>query len=296
MNEVKKRLELKLIKTLTDPVNPHIFVSAASGLVKLNNTFYVIADDELTLASFTEEKKSSLQLISLLKGKLPENPKERKKQKPDWESLVVLNLTAIDRILLAVPSGSTDQRMTGLSTRINSSNKIDFSKLYLELKKTFKDLNIEGACVFKDHFKLFQRGNGLQSKNAVIDLDLSGVIHDLTNGQSLNPERITQIKTYDLGNLNKHKLDFTDVCCVGNRIWFLAVAENSESTYDDGDYQGSVLGCLDQNGDVVETFELNCPEKPEGLWVESYDGVVKFYIVTDADNRETPASFYEGVL
>jgi len=267
-------------------------VRAASGLVKHQNTFYVIADDELTLATFDFGNKSPAQFIPLLKGILPEDPVQRKKLKPDWEALVEIN-----HMILAVPSGSTEHRTIGAYVEKNSiSHKVDFSKIYLELGKSIKELNIEGACVFKNRLKLFQRGNGALGKNAIIDLDLAGICEDIQNNIPLKAQRIQSIQDYDLGSMNGFKLDFTDACTLDETIWFLAVAENSASTYEDGQYHGAILGCLDSNGTEIARYEIDCATKPEGLWVERESNRLCFYVVTDADSRNVFASLYFGKL
>ena len=76
--------------------------------------------------------------------------KERKKLKPDWESLVFLS-TREDELLI-LPSGSTLNRSMGVFVELHdeelrSLKKIDLSALYQQLKLNFSELNIEGAVV-----------------------------------------------------------------------------------------------------------------------------------------------------
>lgn len=271
-------------------------VRAASGLVKVQNTFFIIADDELTLAAFNFESQPQARFFPLLNGALPEDPIQRKKLKPDWESLVQLDLNG-HKVILAIPSGSTIHRIKGAYLDNNSvAREVDFSKIYAELSKSIPELNIEGACIIENKLKLFQRGNGAAGKNAIIDLDLNGVCEDIQKNESLSPLRIQSIKDYELGSLNGYKLDFTDACTVEDKIWFLAVAENSSSTYEDGQYYGAILGCLDSSGNEIERFEIDCATKPEGLWVEHETNRLCFYVVTDADNRNVFASLYFGKI
>lgn len=282
-----------------------VAVNAASGLVKSQNHFLVIADDELSLFQFNFEGQTKVRTLPLKPGSLPNNFKDRKKQKPDWEALVQLQTANRESVLLAVPSGSTNNRMIGALVTLNTeglidgsskSSEVDFSKIYAALSEKLPDLNIEGACVLNNQLKFFQRGNGKAGVNAIIDLNLDGIVHDMKNQIPLDAKNILSVQPFDLGTLNSFKLDFTDACTVDNTIWFLAVAEDSQSTYEDGKYHGAILGCLDSEGKEVARYEIDCALKPEGLWVEKEEHRLCFYIVTDADNPQIRASIYFGKL
>lgn len=278
-------------------------IKAASGLVKIENTFYVIADDDVSLAEYNFSA-SQVKFVKLLNKNLSLDSKERKKQKPDWESLLHLNISEDHNLLLAIPSGSTDNRMIGAYVHLSNTGinedleigSVDFSKLYSELKTQLSELNIEGVCVFQDKLKFFQRGNGLIGKNAIIDLDLAGFCDDLKNQIPIRASNILSITEYNLGHLNNHKLDFTDACVEGDKIWFLAVSEDSSSTYDDGEFKGAIIGCIDASGKELIRYEIDCATKPEGLWVEAEDNRLCFYVVTDADSSTIFASLYFGKL
>lgn len=297
------KLSLRAMRTLKNESG--LGVKAASGLVKVNNTFYVIADDEVSLAEYKFEGETKTQFFQLLKKELSNNTIERKKQKPDWESLLQLDLSKDKKILLSVPSGSTDNRMVGSFVLLDKEGLVDrnflsvvvnFTEIYSALKIKLSELNIEGACVFKDKLKLFQRGNGCSGRNAIIDIDLVGFCKDLEQGISIRAQNILAVIDYDLGHLAGHKLDFTDACVVNETIWFLAVAEDSLSTYEDGQYFGAIVGCLDASGGEIARYEIDCATKPEGLWVEAEGHRLCFYVVTDADSSTVFASIYFGKL
>lgn len=298
-----KKISLRLMRDLKIEGPRPTGVKAASGLVKSGNDFYVIADDDLSLFQFNFEGETHLHSVPLVPGALSEDPKTRKRQKPDWEALVQLTLAGSQNIMLAVPSGSTENRMTGAYVQLTSSGQVDktqkvtlvdFSNLYSKLQKDIPELNIEGACVFKHKLKLFQRGNGASGQNAIIDIDLAGFCSDLALGLQINEKNIISIQNYNLGDLNGFKLDFTDACALDDTIWFLAVAEASQSTYDDGKYYGAILGCLDLQGQEIARYEIDCAVKPEGLWVEGDGQKLNFFIVTDADSSKIFASIYFG--
>ncbi len=91
------------------------FLSAASGLVRVGDWFYVVADDELHLGVFPVDSAAPLRLVRLLDGALPAGAKQRKAAKPDLESLLVLPATAGSPggALLALGSGSRPNRRIG---------------------------------------------------------------------------------------------------------------------------------------------------------------------------------------
>ncbi len=169
---------------------------------------------------------------------------------------------------------------------------MSFSELYSTLRQSFSDLNIEGSLIFNHRLKLFQRGNGAQSVNAIIDIDLDGFISDVKKGTAIKAQNVTQIKIIDLGELNKVPLGFTDACACGDQIWFLAAAENTNSTYHDGAFCGALLGALNQDGDILFRHKLNCAQKPEGLWIEMESQDRFIYFVTDADNPNMSSALY----
>ena len=83
-------------------------LSAASGLVRLGNRLYVVADDELSLGVFDLSNDEAGRLVRIFEGELPASHDERKAAKPDLESLTML--PAFDGCpygaLMAIGSGS----------------------------------------------------------------------------------------------------------------------------------------------------------------------------------------------
>lgn len=267
-------IKLKELYTFQDP-----YIAAASGLALIGDTFHVVADDELFFVRFKLNGPS--EVVKIFEGILPEEPKARKKLKPDFESLVALP----DQSVLCIPSGSKENRFLGaIVTKDNKVKEVSFIHIYHELGKHFSELNIEGAVLFEDKIRLFQRGNGAHHQNGIIDLPLEEFLDDQFN----NPV----IKKIKLGSLNGISLSFTDACLSDGLFWFLAVSENSESTYLDGDFDGAIIGAMDLEGNIHFEEVLDIPNKPEGLVVNGKN----FYIVTDADDRSQPSKLFAGVL
>lgn len=90
------------------------WLSAASGLVRYGNRLYVIADDALHLGVFEADRPGSKR--RLITGTLPDEPKARKRAKPDFEALTHLPAGGGMPFggMLAMGSGSTDNRRRGV--------------------------------------------------------------------------------------------------------------------------------------------------------------------------------------
>lgn len=267
-------------------------VSAASGLLVIEDQFYSIADDELDLIIFNKESFGSERRVQLLDGALPLYSKQRKAQKPDWESLV---LFPESQSILVVPSGSKANRNVGVWIESEKITQILFTELYQVISQSVPDLNVEGVVLTEKEMRLFSRGNGGSQQNFMIRLDREKVLSDILACQSLTAKSFVGLMKIDLGMIHGFPLGFTDASLEDeNRIWFLAAAEAAASTYEDGKYLGAILGCLDNAGNLIFQDEIECQLKPEGLALDIKNR--KFYVVTDADDRSQPAQLLEGDL
>lgn len=265
-----------LIHTFIDP-----YIAAASGLALVENNFYVVSDDELTLIKMSSDFKM-VEVISLFEGSLPEEVKARKKIKPDLETITYIESA---RSLLTLPSGSKNNRTKGALIGLDGKVEIkDFTKVYSYLTTQFSELNIEGAVILQNSIRLLQRGNGQSNENALIDLNLDFFLSDQIENLS--------IQKINLGSLNDCPLSFTDGFLYEGKLWFLAVAEATESTYLDGDFLGAILGCIEQDGTISKTINLDLQSKPEGLVIHNDE----YYVVTDDDDRSVPSKLFKGLL
>lgn len=271
---------------------------AASGLVKQQDRFYVVADDEFSLAEVSLTTGKIL-LHKLLKTDLPQDFNQRKKLKADWESLVEIPPITGSPGLLVLPSGSTLQRQTGFwvpGQDPASGHQVDFSGVFAKLRETLVELNIEGGAIWKDSLCLLQRGNGSLGENALIRLDLAGVLSDLLKGAAISSMHILQIERISLILVKNLELGFTDACVCDGHLFFLAVGEEGHSTYHDGEYKGAVLGCISDDYQAILIERLEDITKPEGLWIEKSAGKYTAFIVTDADDRSQSSTLFEHVF
>ncbi len=270
MSVANKKIGLQLQRSLP--------VSASSGLVFLDGRFFVVADDENFLLSFSLEEKNDERKIILNDESLPLEPKARKKVKPDFECLIVINGS-----LLVVPSGSTLNRHRGYLVTEGSVLPVDFQFLFGGLRKKIDELNIEGGFFHDEHIYLFHRKNTISGANAMIKVKAQLPLSDRS---------IVWIRPVDLG---PNIYGITDAAFIAEqKIWFTAVAENTLNAYDDGPFEGALLGCMNLNGEVKFTEPLEITVKPEGLCVPPQANY--FYLVTDADDPSLPSLMYKGIL
>lgn len=292
------------LRTVTDGDRAR-FLCAASGLLRIGGYFYVAADDELNLGVFAAVDDVPGELFRVFPGVLPTGHAERKKHKPDLEAITYVSPSRHlpYGAILAVPSGSKPNRCLGALVTLDESGAplpnprtIDFAPLYAKLLQTLPDLNIEGAVIDDTTLKLFQRGNAVSGQNALIDVGIEGVIRDLNANRAIAGESLQRISAVDLGNLHGVTLGFTDVSLRKNQeLWFLAVAEKTDSPYEDGEYCGATIGRLHQDNSI-SMVELNCPPKPEGLCFGEDPQHREFFIVTDADDASSASMLYRASL
>lgn len=285
---------LLLEAPLTSGLPAH--VAAASGLARVGDWLHVVPDDSLQLATFalTGDKPGSAHQL-FADAPLPEDEKERKRLKPDLESLTVIPFER-GRALLAVGSGSTANRCRGVLQPLMSDGAVqgaaqvfDLTKLYASLP--FAQLNIEGIACLGDRLFLGQRGNSAEGINALIELDFAKALQALTAGQSWGDGLIVGQRRLDLGALQGVRLTLTDLSSWGDRLLFSAAAEDTDNPYDDGQVIGSVLGWTDLSGGETHLASLDGLWKVEG--VEALDDG-RVLMVTDGDDPKLPAVLLEA--
>jgi hypothetical protein len=272
------------------------FLSAASGLVRVGETFYVVADDELHLGVFSGND-DPLRLLRLLDGELPAAPKPRKAVKPDLETLLYLPPSEADPggSLLALGSGSRPNRFTGALVRLDRHGEVDGAPRSLDLvplfgtiASEFESLNIEGGFVSDDALFLLQRGGGART-NAVARFELAAVRAWL-RGERADALHPLDIRAIDLGDVQGVPFGFTDASALGDGSWlFSAVAERTGNSYDDGPCVAAAIGRVGRDGDLRWIRELRPRRKVEGIVAQVAGSRVLVSMVTDADDPDCPA-------
>lgn len=254
-------------------------ISAASGLVFDQNTLYIIGDNSGFLHQYDLAKKQ-LTNFPLVKDAKQLTPK---KSKSDFESI-----TLHDGYLKIFGSGSTKKRNTQISFSIQNQSIIerDLKTLYKKFKEIANlsndDLNIEGVVFDQNKQCFFQRGNGQNSQNGVFIITDNEV----------------EFKSISLPFINKIESGFTDAVVHENNCYFLAAAENSNSTYFDGEVLGSVFGCMNLTTFEIEYWQqITTSKKMEGLTFYKNDaGSLTFLLCEDNDLNELKSDIYELII
>lgn len=261
-----------------------IGIGSASGLVYRDNSLFIISDNSTFLYNY------NLQENALTKIPIAENPQENilKKDKYDFESIALKG-----NKLHIFGSGSTSKREKRITYNLETETIVekDLTKLYNQLKETASisddELNIEGAFFNIDKWYLFQRGNGANSKNGIFILN-----------DSLKDNGNIEFIPIQLPKINHIETSFTDAILVEDKIYFLATAEDTTSTYDDGEILGSILGRMNfKTLEIENTLQLSDSHKFEGLTLYKKTATdIAFLICQDNDSDVLETNIYKLTL
>ncbi len=303
MLHLTKLRELNLLSA-SDPSRP-AYISAASGLVTAGDHLYVVADDELFLGAFTLHGDAPGKLLRVIPGELPDKKKERKKYKPDFEVLLRLPTFAQYKYgaLLAMGSGSTDRRYRAVLLPLGAQGEvegalriIEASAFYKVLTHHFEELNLEGGWVQDNELRLLQRGNKEHSTNAVIHIELQTVLACLNAGDELPAIKPSTIQV-DLGRIDKVPLCFSDGCALPDGRWmFTAVAEDTDSAYEDGECVGAAIGMVSADNTLLWIKQVTPSYKIEGIEAQQKADGIHLLLVTDADDIKVPSVLLSAVV
>ena len=215
-----------------------------------------------------------------------ENAQENivKKDKPDFESI-----TLKDEKLLLLGSGSTATRnsMIVFDLKSNEVTVQSLAAIYSQIKSehSIKDseLKIEGCIITNDTVYYFQRGNGAQGKNGIF-----------FSKNSTEKPKYTFV-TFDLPRINTVSTPFTDTILVEDTIYFLATAEDTNSTYGDGEILGSSIGTIDLKTMTLQhCFQISQKHKFEGLTLYKKTAThIELLLCEDNDTDELVSTIYK---
>lgn len=257
-----------------------IGIGSASGLVYQNDILYIISDNSTYLYEYhmADEKLKKIALV--------ENPKENipKKDKPDIEAI-----TSQRNDIVIIGSGSTEKR-NKIYMYDQKENKVwrkdftsDYSIIKKELNISDNELNIEGLIMKGKTFYFFQRGNGSLGKNGIIFCDENKI-----------KDKIIFIP-FDLPKIKNVAATFTDAVLVDDKIYFLAAAEDTTSTYNDGEVLGSLIGTIDLKAMTLEkTLQISDKNKFEGLALyKKTETGIEFLLCEDNDSDVLKTNIYK---
>jgi hypothetical protein len=303
MIRVRKLRELTLANPSETTGSRHI--AAASSLVRVRHTLFVVADDEVQLGVFPLEGSEPGRMVRILDRHLSEDSEMRKKEKPDFESACFV--PAFEECphggLLALGSGSTERQRDGALAPLDANEQptgsyhtVHLGELYDVLEDDVGAVNIEGVSVVSDRLRLLQRGNEEGSVNAHVDLTLRDVLEALTQGDVLSAGAVIDVVEHDLGTLDGVKLCFADSSPLEDTRQVFAASAEDPGGGGDGAVTGSALGIMSPSGDVAWCERLDDPIKVEGVTARlEPDGIVVL-MVEDADDPDHPSPLYEARL
>ncbi len=252
-----------------------IGIGSASGLIYQDNSLFIIGDNSGYLYEYNIDNSD------LKKHEIIANPTENisKNLKPDFESITNHNDT-----LYIFGSGSTDQRNKMVEFDLKSKTKIATNNLtdFYAVMQNFsgikpEDFNLEGAIFDGENWYLFNRGNGKTNKNAIFTI----------HAKSLGEEFSLISVDYKLPKIKGVRSSFTDAILVDDKIYFLATAEDTKSTYNDGEILGSFIGQIDLKTMKIDyTKKISSTNKFEGLTLyNKSNNQIEFLLCEDNDTE-----------
>ena len=263
-----------------------IGLGSASGLLYHNNNLTLIGDNSGFLYNYNIKTKK------LITNSILQNAKAtiEKKLKPDFEAL-----TQYENSIFIFGSGSSYNRNEMIELDATSKkiiNKTDLSNLYqkLQIFGNIKpaDFNIEGVIFDGVTWYFANRGNGKKTKNILFTI----------NGKLFKDQIQITANKFKLPKLNGVKTSFTDLVLVQDKIYFLAAAEDTDSTFFDGEIMGSLIGRIDVKTMTIDfTHQISKNQKFEGLTVvKQTKNQLSFLLCEDNDSPILESNIYKLTL
>jgi hypothetical protein len=260
-----------------------IGIGSASGLLYKDNTLFIIGDNSGFLYEY------NLQNQQLNPHTIIENPTENipKKLKPDFEAL-----TNFKDTVYIFGSGSTENRNKMIEFDLKTKTvlqKNNMTDLYAVMQSfgniKSEDFNLEGAIFDGENWYLFNRGNGISNKNTIFTI----------HAKKLGEEFALIATDYKLPKIKGIRSSFTDAIIVEDKIYFLATAENTNSTYEDGEILGSFIGRIDLETMKIDfTQKITATNKFEGLTLyENAAHKITFLLCEDNDTALLETKIYK---
>jgi hypothetical protein len=264
-------------------VVPLAGVRAGSALVWHEGRLLVVQDDAASAVWVDVASRQTERLVFEGTGEQLEKCK-----KPDFE----VAFLGPGFVVTILGSGSSPRRCRRavVDLETNAVRIVDETILFAALEKALGCVpNLEGGVIDHDRLRLFHRGAG-RDRSAIVDVHI-----DVLAGAE---PRILAMTPFDLGDMNGVPLHFTDATFIGERLVYLAVAEDTPNAIDDGPIAGAALGFIDAQGanwtTLLELSGEASTRKVEGIATDPLTGTI--YGVTDPDDPDKPAELLTLVL
>lgn len=266
-----------------------IGIGSASGLLFKNDSLFIISDNSKALYEYSMSDKKLDAYLLIENAELPQD-NIPKKLKPDFESIA-----SYGEDVCILGSGSTENRnkMVQFNTYSKKAVKtLDLADLYLSMQYFAnikpEDFNIEGVIFTGEVWYFFQRGNGQDGQNGIFTV----------SSENLENEFSILYNSYKLPKIKGIQTTFTDAILVEDRIYFLATAENSNSTYKDGEVSGSIIGSIKTDSMKLQLKQTITDEhKFEGLTLfKNNKDSLEFLLCEDKDSDIQQSDIYRLTL
>lgn len=255
-------------------------IVAASGIGYENNELMLVSDNGNALYHYFIANDSLTKYG--LDGEAI-NDKMIKAEKYDLESF-----TTVDNSWYAFGSGSNEKRTMGFmfnkfskySTPVNLNALYDEMKSFSDLNKD--DFNIEAVTKYNNDWLFINRGNGPKNANYIF----------VVQGKNLTDDFNLYYFEFDLPKINEVQSGFSDAVVIKNTLFFIATAEDEQSTYEDGTIKGSIFGAIDlKKMKLLFTEKISNNQKFEGITVlEQNDKNLTFALCEDSDDTKNTES------
>ncbi len=295
-------------------------VRAGSGLAWWGDLLAVVQDDTRVVALVDPETAIALPLLLPADEgiRIFEPARGNKHRKLDLEAAFSFTRDGHHH-LIALGSGSTSARETLVRLRCPLGQRphtdltpelIPLPRLYRLLRETTafagSELNLEGAAPLPDgSLMLFQRGNGapigdLLPVSATARIPLHALLALLDDPDSAPLPELREIEQHQFPPAPQGATySFTDAAWTGDRLTYIAVAECSPNSYDDGEVVGSIVGWHNAEGwhctPLRNSDGALLLDKPEGL-APTRDGSGDLWMVTDNDDPSRPSELLRVAL
>ena len=263
-----------------------IGLGSASGLIFNNNQLTLIGDNSGFLYQYdiSTKKLNQYPILDNAKANI------EKKLKPDFESIAFFQNS-----IYVFGSGSTENRNVMYQIDANTKKviqKTDLTDLYLNLQSFGnikpKDFNIEGSFYDGTNWYLANRGNGKKTKNVIFTIQ----------GKSFDEQIQIVANKFKLPKIDDVKTSFTDVVKVDDKIYFLAAAEDTDSTFFDGEIKGTIIGSINIKTMTIDfTQQISSKQKFEGITLYKNNAKeISFLLCEDNDTTALESNIYKLTL
>ncbi|MBY0415239.1 MAG: hypothetical protein K2Q18_13795, partial [Bdellovibrionales bacterium] len=152
----------------------------------------------------------------------------------------------------------------------NTFSPFDLSIFFKSLSYRVQNINIEGAALVGE--KIFILNRGVQATPSQMIT---------VNSKTLS---IISIASIDFGLLKGLPLHGSEICFYDNDLYALAVAEDADNSYDDGEIIGSTLVQISVDDfHIKKQWMFENTIKAEGLCRYTIDNNERWLITTDPD-------------